>query len=133
MRFALALVIALVLNACANLLMKIGMATIHSSGGLLKDGPIAAVRTVLCSYPLLVGLACFGLNAVLYMYALQSRVLQISIAYPIMVGGGYALIAGIAHIHPSLRENLTMGQKVGVAFVLAGVVIIAVFTSERSQ
>ena len=70
-------------------------------------------------------MTCFALNAVCYMYALQSPALKISLAYPIMVGGGFALIALVARFHPALKESLTMGQYVGVALVLAGVIVIA--------
>ena len=125
MKYIIALAVALVLNACANLLMKVGMKTVHESGGILEDGAASAVWTVATSVPLVVGLTCFALNAVCYMYALQSPALKISLAYPIMVGGGFALIALVARFHPALKESLTMGQYVGVALVLAGVIVIA--------
>jgi len=128
MKYVLALVVALALNAVANLLMKFGMTTVQQSGGVLKDGFSAAAKTILTSTPLVVGLVCFGLNAAFYMYALQSKTLQISIAYPIMVGGGYALIAAAAHWHPGLAERLTVGQMAGVALVMLGVILIAMQT-----
>ena len=59
------------------------------------------------------------------MYALQSKALKISLAYPIMVGGGFALIAVVAYVHPALAERLTWGQMAGVALVLIGIVLIA--------
>jgi len=125
MRYVIGLIIALVLNAAANLLMKVGMKSAAASGDVLKDGLSVALRMLLTSGPLLIGLACFALNAFFYMYALQSKALKISIAYPIMVGGGYALIAVTAHLHPALSESLTWPQKVGVALILVGVLIIA--------
>ena len=128
MRYVVALFVALVLNASANLLMKVGMKSVDESGGILRNGLLAAGKTVLTSVPLIVGLTCFALNAAFYMYALQSRALKISIAYPIMVGGGYALIAAIAYLHPALAERLTWGQWLGVAFVMLGIVLIAVQT-----
>lgn len=130
MPYVLALFVALVLNAFANLLMKVGMKSVEASGGLFKDGALTAIKTVLANAPLLVGLTCFALNAVFYMYALQSKSLKISIAYPIMVGGGFALIALVARFHPSLAERLTWGQFAGVALVLVGIILIAV-PSER--
>ena len=125
MRYTLALIVALMLNASANLLMKIGMKSVAASGGILREGLIADVKTVATSAPLMIGLVCFALNAAFYMYALQSKALKISIAYPIMVGGGYALIAIIARLHPALGEVLTPGQAVGVALILVGIVLIA--------
>ena len=132
MKYVLALTVALTLNAAANLLMKIGMRSVQQTGGLMKDGVLAAVKTVLTSTELMIGLICFGLNAACYMYALQSESLKISIAYPIMVGGGFALIALVAHWHPALLESLTGWQWCGVALVLTGVIVIAVSTSSSS-
>ena len=129
MKYMAALLIALVLNATANLLMKVGMKSVHASGGILQNGIVAAGKTVLTSAPLIIGLTCFALNAAFYMYALQSRALKISIAYPIMVGGGFALIATIAYIHPTLAERLTWGQWLGVALVFLGIVLIAAQTN----
>ncbi len=125
MPYGIALVAALLLNAVANLLMKIGMQTVAASGGVLKDGVVGAVKTIVTSVPLVIGLTCFGLNAALYMYALQSKALKISIAYPIMVGGGFAVIAVTAYFHPALRERLAWDQWLGVALVLVGIGLIA--------
>lgn len=126
MQYVVALFIALVLNALANLLMKVGMKSIDASGGLFKDGAALAFKTVLTTSPLIVGLVCFTLNALFYMYALQSKSLKISLAYPIMVGGGFALIALAARFHPALAERLSWGQIAGVGLVLAGIILIAV-------
>ena len=129
MKYVIALIIALVLNATANLLIKVGMKSVAAAGGVLKDGITAAVTTVTTTAPLIIGLTCFVLNAAFYMYALQSKALKISIAYPIMVGGGYALIAIVARFHPVLGERLTWGQTLGVALVLVGIILIAAQTN----
>jgi small multidrug resistance pump len=128
MKYVIALIVALLLNASANLLMKIGIKPVADEGGVLKDGVASALATVASSAPLVIGLVCFVLNAAFYVYALQSRALKISLAYPIMVGGGYALIAIIARFHPSLSERLTVGQMLGVTLVLVGILLIALQT-----
>jgi small multidrug resistance pump len=125
MRYLVALAAALVLNACANLLMKVGMKDVAAGGGVLRDGLAGVVRTIVSSWPLLIGLGCFALNAAFYMYALQSRALKISVAYPIMVGGGFALIAVAARFHPALAERLNAAQVAGVVLVFAGILLIA--------
>ncbi len=130
MKYVVALLIALLFNACANLLMKAGMTSVESSGGLLQHGSLGAIRTVLASPVLLAGLVCFALNAACYMFALQSHALKISLAYPVMVGGGYAIIALVAHF--KLGERMTTGQWVGVSLVLAGVLLIAAGAKEGS-
>jgi small multidrug resistance pump len=125
MKYFVALMAALVLNASANLLMKIGMKSVAQDGGVLRGGVFGAIKLVLSSAPLVIGLTCFALNAAFYMYALQSKTLKISVAYPIMVGGGFALIAVVAHVHPALLERLTAIQMVGVALILTGIILIA--------
>ena len=125
MKYVVALGMAMLLNAAANLLMKVGMKSVAGSGGLLRDGPIAAAGLIATSGVLLIGLTCFGLNAALYMYALQSKSLPISVAYPIMVGGGFVLIAVVARVHPALAERLSIGQLAGVAMIMAGIVLVA--------
>jgi len=123
MKHVIALAAALLLNATANLLMKAGMNRVDAAGGLLRNGLPAAVRTVLLSPVLMIGLTCFALNATFYMFALQSPALKISLAYPVMVGGGYAIIATAAYF--ALGERMTPGQWVGVALILAGVFVVA--------
>lgn len=125
MKYMFALAMALCLNAAANLLMKMGMKVVQESGGIMQNGLVAATKTVLSSSALVCGLICFGVNAVFYMYALQSPALKISIAYPIMVGGGFAIIAIIARYHPALSERLTSGQMIGVGLILVGIVLVA--------
>ncbi len=124
MKYILALCGALVLNAVANLSMKVGT----QAGGLGDNGPVGALKFIIGSPILLLGLICFACNAFLYMFALQSKSLQISLAYPIMVGGGYAIISVAAYFLPSLQERLSPGQWVGVAMILAGVITVAVMT-----
>jgi len=125
MNHFVSLLAALTLNAAANVLMKLGMKAVAEKGGILQGGPIGAVKTILTSGTLLIGLICFALNAAFYMYALQSRALKISLAYPIMVGGGFVLICLAAYLHPALAERLTVRQWMGVALVLAGIVLIS--------
>ena len=128
MKYVIALCGALVLNAAANLMMKVGSSEVARGGGFFRDGALGALRSFLGSPILIAGLLCFGINAFLYMFALQSKTLKISLAYPIMVGGGYAIIAVTAYFWPGLRERLDAVQWAGVMLILAGVFIVATRT-----
>ncbi len=130
MKHVVALIAALLLNAAANLMMKAGMTRVEAAGGLLKDGLPGALRAVATSPILLVGLTCFALNAAFYMFALQSKALKISLAYPLMVGGGYAIIATVGYF--ALGEHLNLVQKIGVALILGGVIVIATQTGSTA-
>lgn len=119
-----ALVIALALNAGANLLIKFGMRAVDAelaTSGPLEPGLVPLVGLLLRHWILLLGLACFAANVVFYAYALQK--LPISVAYPIMVTSGFAIIVVVAGA--MLSERLTPMQWVGVLAILVGVAMVA--------
>lgn len=123
-KYVIALVIALSLNAAANLMMKFGMRAIDvelAGGSAMSGGVVGLVRLLLRNWVLLLGLACFALNVVFYTFSLQK--LPISIAYPIMVASGFGIIAIVAA--RMLGESLTGAQWVGVAAILLGVALVA--------
>lgn len=109
------LVVALLLNAVANLLMK---HTALRGGGAQAEGLqglSAIVHTYLC-FPFLAGLACFGLNLLLYTQALKK--LPISVAYPLMVSLGYLIILVVSWF--LFQERLTATRYIGAGLMLGG-------------
>ncbi len=123
-KYLAALAIALVLNAAANLMIRFGMRAIGlevGEAGLLANGPWGVVTLLLRHWVVLAGITCFALNVVFYAYALQK--LQISMAYPVMVTGGFVIIVIVAGL--MLHERLSMLQWVGVAAILVGVALVA--------
>lgn len=124
MKYVIALIIALSLNAAANLMIKFGMRgiDIELSGGSAMSGGISGlVRLLLRHWVLLLGLGCFALNVVFYAFSLQK--LPISIAYPIMVASGFGIIVTVAGM--MLGERLSGMQWVGVVAILVGVALVA--------
>lgn len=125
MKYVVALVIALSLNAAANLFIKFGMRAIDlemaQTGSAMSGGVVGLVRLLLRHWIVLVGLMCFALNVVFYSYALQK--LPISIAYPVMTITGFAIIAVVAGL--MLSERLSAIQWVGIAAILIGVTLVA--------
>lgn len=119
MKYYVALVAALLLNATANLLMKFGIRRMGE--GLLADGVAQVIPRILGNYVLMIGLCCFAANVLLYLYALQK--FQISVAYPIMVTAGFAIIVIVSGLY--LQERLTFVQWVGVVLILVGVLLVA--------
>ncbi len=123
-KYTVALLIALVLNASANLLIKFGMKSLGeelAGAPMLSQGVLGLVRLMLRHWPLLLGLGCFALNVVFYAYALQR--MPISVAYPVMVATGFAIIVTVAGW--KLGESLSVGQWLGVAAILGGVALVA--------
>ncbi len=121
MKHAIALVLALTLNAAANLMMKFGVRRLGEPGLSLDKGLVPAAAAVVTNGVLVAGLVCFAANVLLYTYSLSG--FKISAAYPIMVGGGFAVIAVVAWRF--LDESMTPLQWVGVTVILAGVWLVA--------
>ena len=111
------LVVALVLNATANLMIKAGVRTLPQQVPLIETLKAAVANP----WWLIGGVLCFGLNLAAYGYALHK--LPVSWAYPIMVSVSYAIIVCGAAVW--FNERLTPRQMVGVAVILAGVWIVA--------
>jgi len=124
MKYVIALVVALTLNATANLLIKFGMRAMDmelAGGSPMDGGVMGLVKLLLRHWIVIAGLGCFALNVVFYAFALQK--LPISVAYPIMVTTGFAIIVAVAGF--MLNERLTPIQWVGVVTILIGVALVA--------
>jgi multidrug transporter EmrE-like cation transporter len=108
------LALALVLNALANLLLKLGAARL---------GPLAApglAGRVLGDWPLLLGLLLFALNVALYALALTR--LELSVAYLILVAGGLVIVVAASAL--VLGERVTPMQGLGLALLVLGVLLV---------
>ena len=118
----IALAVALVLNATANLLIRAGAKGIAAKcPGEAAVPVLAALKAGLVNPWIIGGVACFALNLAAYSYALTK--LPVSMAYPIMVSVGYAIIVCGAAVWFS--EKLNVWQWVGVGVILAGVWLVA--------
>ena len=112
------LLVALVLNASANILMKLGASELATLQGL---GIGQAVLRLLTNYYLVFGLIFFALNVMFYVVALSK--INLSVAYPIMTTGGFLLISIFSIFY--LRESLTILQIVGIALMAIGITLVA--------
>ncbi len=121
MKYGIALLAALLLNATANLMMKFGVRRFSGTTLNVQDDPAGAAGTILSNWVLILGLVFFASNAVLYTFALAR--IPISVAYPIMVSGGFVIIALVAWRY--LGETLTPAQWVGIVMILVGVYLVA--------
>jgi len=121
MRYHIALAAALLLNATANLMMKFGAERFKAAGVGLSEGVWPMFLSLVTNWVLMLGLAFFAINVVLYTYALTE--LPISIAYPIMVTVGFAIIVVVAGMY--LNERPSQLQWAGVTLILVGVWLVA--------
>ena len=118
--YFMALGAALVMNAAANLMMKFGMERYKAAGVTDEQGTGAVIAALASNWVLILGLCLFAANVVLYTFALKG--LPISVAYPIMVTVGFAIIVVVAGWR--LHERLSPVQWIGVALILAGVWLV---------
>jgi len=107
--------VALILNAAANILVK--MAAVRSSD---SDDGVAGAMAVYLSPLFIGGLVCFCLNLLSYTLALQK--IPLVVAYPIMVGTGYVIMVIVSRY--CLNETLSWIQIAGAMLILAGLVLI---------
>ena len=123
MKHVIALALALTLNAAANLMMKVGSGRFNASGLNTDPGLRSLMAALTANWVLVLGLLCFAINVVFYAYALRAAFLPVSMAYPIMVGGGFAIIAVVAWW--LLGERMSAVQWAGVVMILVGVFLVA--------
>ena len=107
----LVLILALLLNAAANILMKLGS---RNAEGL-------TVIQKFTSLQMLSGLLCFGLALVAYTKALEK--FNLSVAYPVMTSTGFILIVIFSWIY--LKENISLIQWIGLVFLIIGIWLTA--------
>ena len=84
-------------------------------------GASIATRLLLRFPPtFLLGLCLFALNVFAYQAALRS--LKLSMAYPVMVGGGFLLILVASAF--LFQERLGAAQYAGIALILGGIWLV---------
>ena len=122
MIYTVALVVALVFCAATNLMIKAGVRAIeaqHQAGTGLSLS--ATIKAAACSPWIIAGVLCGAINLIAYVVAL--RKFPVSLAYPILVSVGYAIIIGGAAVWFS--EKPSTWQIVGIVVIMAGVWLVA--------
>ena len=114
------LIVALLLNASANLLLKMGANKLEavSFDTLETTDKLWALGT---SWMLILGLLFFASNVLFYTLALKK--INVSSAYPIMTSGGFIIISVFSVFY--LRESLTGLQIAGIVLIAAGITMVA--------
>ncbi|MDP6633386.1 MAG: SMR family transporter [Phycisphaerae bacterium] len=113
------LIVALVLNAGANVLMKVGA---NSADQLSENASSWARITNFLNAATILAIVLFAANVLAYRKALDN--LSVSVAYPIMVSTGMVLITIVA-VTPLLGERISLRQIGGMALIVVGVWLLA--------
>jgi multidrug transporter EmrE-like cation transporter len=120
MRAWIPLLIALLLNAAANVFMKVGSRT---EVPVPADASLLARALTFMNVATVIGVVLFAANVLVYRKALDR--LDVSLAYPIMVSGGMIIIAVAAALLPVLHERISMVRIAGMVVTAIGVWIVA--------
>lgn len=107
------------LNACAQLLLKAGLNAVGAFE-ISRANLIPVGLKLITQLPLLAGLGCYVISLLVWIVGL-SRV-DVSIAYP-MLSIGYVLNAFLAFYF--FGEPLTIQRMAGIGIILLGVYVLA--------
>ena len=108
--------LAIVLNAVANILMKVAMLKQEKTTDILT-----MVTQSIANPVLFLGMLSFGLALVAYCYVLAK--INLSIAYPLMTSLGFLIVILASWLF--LGENISKLQMVGFMCIIAGVWMVA--------
>ena len=103
------LLLAIIFNVSANYILK---AFAAEKGASFFD--------MLTNFPIYFAMGFFGINFLFYAKALQT--LNISIAYPIVVGMSVVLIILLSFLF--LNERLAFSQVCGVGLIVIGLILV---------
>ena len=121
MLFSLLLVLGAVGTATlGQLLLKSGMTAVGRLGAGVLQQPLQTLLAVASVPTIWLGLACYGLGAVLWLVVLSR--LDLSFAYPLLALS-YILIPLLSYL--VLGENVPALRWGGIAVIFIGVVIVA--------
>ena len=110
----LVLIMGILSNASASVLIKMAMSPLRKSPSF--SDPLA----ILTNWPLILGVALYGLAFVLYAITLTR--LPLSVAHPILTSGSIAIVAVLSVV--IFGEQIRAINMVGIGLILLGVSIL---------
>ena len=109
-----------ILNACAQLLLKAGTNALGGAIHLTMSNWFQVIIKVVTQLPILGGLACYGVSLVVWIIGLSRT--DVTIAYP-MLSLGYVVSAVGAWMF--LGEAISPQRLVAIGVIVVGVVLLA--------
>ena len=108
------------LNACAQLLLKAGTNALGGAITLTAQNWFPMFVKVLTQWPIVAGLACYGISVVVWIIGLSRT--DVTVAYP-MLSLGYVVSAIGAWLF--LGEIVSPQRMLALAVIVVGVVLLA--------
>jgi multidrug transporter EmrE-like cation transporter len=114
------ILVSVTLAAIAQVTLKFGMNHVTDANGGTLAINANSLRQILATWQVWLGLAIFGVSAVLWLFALSRA--SLSFAYP-FAALGYIIIVAASIVF--LHEHVPPIGWVGVACIVAGILLIA--------
>jgi multidrug transporter EmrE-like cation transporter len=115
------ILVSVLLSAGSQVLLKYGMTSGNVRGAIVSGNLLRQVLPAVSTSPyVLLGLGCFGLSALVWLFVLAK--IPLSSAYPfVALGIAITVIAG----RVLFGEMISVSKAVGVVVILAGIVTVA--------
>lgn len=111
--------ISVALSSGSQILLKHGMVSADMQAAISTSKPLDIVLHALMTPAVMLGLVCFGLSAVAWLFVLAR--IPLSSAYPfVSLGICVTVLAGYA----IFGETLSAGKIAGVALIIAGIMLV---------
>ena len=107
-----------ILNTAGNVLMKIGLTRIEDLNFFSLQN---ILKNVVLNAPLVIGVFSYGASLVFYLFVLQK--VNLSIAYPIVVGCTMILVTIVSRL--IFHEAISLIQISGSVVILIGIMLVA--------
>lgn len=110
---------ALSMNSLANILIKIGARPTGLEG---LDHTLLKKVVSFLNLSTILAMFFFACNVFIYRKALED--IPLSVAYPIMAGGGLFVVTLVSFLHPLMREKICFLHILGLILILAGIILV---------
>jgi len=119
MYLVLLMIIVVLLNVCGHVFLKLGMNQVGEVGdkSIINFG----IDSITNLYVLL-GLAGYVSSVTGYIVVLSKT--QLSVAYPILMSSGYALVVLVSFLF--LKEPFSLIKWVGIGLIILGVIFVSI-------
>jgi multidrug transporter EmrE-like cation transporter len=115
------ILVSVLLSSGSQLLMKHGMVSPEIQNAIQSGGLMDVVLKVSTSLPILIGIACFGLSLLLWLYILARA--PLSSAYPFVALG---ILVTVLASSIMFAEPISLAKAAGVGLVMGGVFLVGI-------
>ena len=113
------MIVVILLNVCGHVFLKVGM---NQVGAIETKSAIQYGFDSITNLFVILGLAGYVSSVTGYIVVLSKT--QLSVAYPILMSSGYALVVLVSYLF--LKEPFSPLKWFGISLILLGVVFVSI-------